>query len=357
MTVIDQFKIKGKVKEIKPFGTGHINDTFLVVTEADSPNYLLQKMNANVFENIDQLMDNVVKVTQHIRKKLEENKEANADREGLNLIPTLEGKTYLKEGDNYWRLFLYVSNSVCHETADIKRAKEGGKAFGKFQLLLSDLTADDFHITIPDFHNLRKRLDTFWRAVERDSKGRVKEVVQEIKGVKSRMEEMLIVDSKIENKELPTRIVHCDTKLSNVLFDLEEKAICVIDLDTVMPGCVLSDFGDSIRTFANTGKEDDNDLSNVSFDMDVFKAYAEGFLHEVGGILTKDEINLLAFSSKYMTYMQAVRFLTDYLDGDKYFKTDYEKHNLIRTKAQLALLKNMEAQDEKMKKIIQDFMY
>jgi thiamine kinase-like enzyme len=252
-------------------------------------------------------------------------------------------------------MFIFISDHRSYERVDsLHKAFEGGKAVGRFQALLSDLPGDPLHETIPDFHNIVRRLETFHSVISDDPAGRVSSAVKEIAEIISRGEEMKVIIRLGEEGRIPIRITHNDTKFNNILFDSNDRALCIIDLDTVMPGYVHYDFGDAIRTATNTANEDSPDLSSVSMDTGIYEAYAKGYLAETKGTLNDTEIEYLAFAPKLLTYIMATRFLTDYLDGDKYYKIKYPEHNLQRNRVQIALLRSMEANYQKMQQIIKN---
>ncbi len=353
--IVPEFRINGKPFESRRIGAGHINDTFLVKIHQESGHdYVLQRINRRIFRDIPKLMDNIERVTSHIRGRIGIIPGSDPDRECLTLIPAIDGKKYfLDERGDYWRM--YISIKDCH-SYDIVRtagqAFEGGRAFGCFQASLADLPGGPLHETIPDFHNIIKRLNDFFSVIQRDPLNRAVTVKQETAFVEKRVNEMMKVLDLAGQGKIPLRITHNDTKFNNVLLDENDKALCIIDLDTVMNGYVLYDFGDSIRTTANTGAEDEKDLRKVSMNISLFEAFATGFLSQLAGHLKNDEKDILAFSSGLMTFIIGLRFFTDYIDGDNYFKIHYPEQNLIRTRAQFKLLESMEGQYENMQRIV-----
>ena len=357
--ILEKFDIKGECKEYKVFGSGHINTTYIVTYSdgGEEVKYILQNVNTNVFSNIDELMENVFAVTSHLRKKIRENG-GDPERETLHYIKTKSGEKYLRVGDKAYRAYRFVDKSKSYDRVDSPELfKESALAFGRFQRYLSDFPAESLYVTIPNFHNTIWRYENeFLPAVMKDIKNRAKNCQAEIELINSRKHEFSYLTDMIENGALPLRVTHNDTKLNNVMFDEEtDEAICVIDLDTVMPGLSLYDFGDSIRFGACTAAEDEKDTDKVKIDLDYFAAYANGFLSEAGDSLTDSERDNLAFASKLITLELAMRFLTDYLNGDTYFKTDYSKHNLVRAKAQLALALDMEKHMNEMEEIIRHY--
>jgi len=354
--VCKQFQFQGTLRKGFPYGSGHINDTYKVETiEEDKFDYILQRVNHHVFKDVPGLMENVERVTSHIRKKMEGIEGINPDREVLTVIPTGDGSSYYKDDDgNYWRMYIFIWDNRSYDQVDSpEKAYEGGSMFGKFQALLADLPGKPLNETIPNFHNIEWRLDTFEEILARNPVGRANEISDEIKFVRDRAEEMKTILNLGRKGLIPQRITHNDTKFNNVLLDQNDKGLCVIDLDTVMPGYVHYDFGDSIRTSTNTAAEDEADLSRVEMDIKLFEAYARGFLEHTKDTLNEAEIDHLAFSGKLLPYMIGLRFLTDFVDGDNYFKTKHEKHNLQRARAQFKLLQSMERQFEEMKAIIE----
>lgn len=353
--IFGYFDTEGTYLKGEPYGSGHIHDTFRIETlEADKDDYILQRLNNKIFKNIPELQHNIERVTVHLRNKLREIPGSNIKRECLKLIPSHEGKTWIVDKDgNYWRMYIFISNHHSYNFVDSPdKAFEGGKAIGRFQAMLSDMPAPPLFETIPWFHNIEKRLKTFNEKVSEDPVGRVGSVRAEIDMVLERAEEMKIILKLGDEGKIPLRITHNDTKFNNILLDENDKALCVIDLDTVMPGYVHYDFGDAIRTAANTASEDENELSKVKMDITLFKAYAEGYLSETVKTLNDVEKEYLAFAPRLITYTIALRFLTDFIDGDNYFKIHHKLHNLQRARAQLQLVLSMEEQYEEMKSII-----
>ena len=329
LNILDQFQLTEKVVSAEPFGNGHINDTLKVTNEKGEIKYVLQRINHLIFTNVDMLQNNIQIVTSHIRKKLEEKGENDIDRKVLTFLPT----------------------------KDNKLSYEAGKAFGDFQSMLADIPEGTLGETIPNFHNMEFRLEQFHDAVKNNAAGRLDEVKDLIEEIEKRAEAMCIQERLYREGKLKKRTNHCDTKVNNMMFDTEtDKVLCVIDLDTVMPGFVLSDIGDFIRTGANTGAEDDENLDNVNVNIDIFKAYTRGYMEKVKSFLTPMEIKLLPYGGRLLTYMQTVRFLTDYINGDTYYKIRSPKHNLIRTKAQFKLLQSLEAHADEMDAFMSEWL-
>jgi Ser/Thr protein kinase RdoA (MazF antagonist) len=353
--VYEHFVAEGTFLKGEPYGSGHIHDTFRIETlERDRDDYILQRLNNKIFKNIPGLQHNIERVTIHLRNKLSSIKGSDIKRECLTLIPSKEGNTWIVDKDgNFWRMYIFISNHHSYNYVDSPdKAFEGGKAIGRFQAMLSDMPGYPLSETIPWFHNIEKRLDMLTATIRENPAGRVESVEKEIEQILRRAEEMKIILRLGKEGKIPMRITHNDTKFNNILLDENDKALCVIDLDTVMSGYVHYDFGDAIRTAANTASEDENDLSKVKMDIGLFKAYSEGYLSETVETLNDVEKEYLAFAPRLITYTIAVRFLTDYIDGDNYFKIHHPLHNLQRSRAQLRLVMSMEEQYEEMRGII-----
>jgi Ser/Thr protein kinase RdoA (MazF antagonist) len=297
-------------------------------------------------------MRNIQLVTDHIREKLETAGVSDVERRVLQLVPTKDGKLYYRtEGGDYWRLYVLVEPATSQEKVTPKSAELTGEAFGRFQRQLADLPFDALCESIPNFHNMEFRLQQLDEALAADPVGRKAACTDIIDAINSRREEMCLAERLFREGKLPKHINHCDTKVNNVLFDEEGKPICIVDLDTVMPGFVFSDFGDFMRTAANTGAEDDPILDNIRVDLEVFEAYARGYLKEAT-FLTEVEKELLPYGCRLLTYMQTVRFFTDWINGDTYYKIAYPEHNIVRTRAQLRLLEEQEKSRAQMEQII-----
>lgn len=351
-SIVSHFNTKGTVNEIQPLGSGLINDTYKVTTlEADAPDYVLQRVNHAIFQNVEMLQANIEAVTRHIRKKLVEQGADDIDRKVLSFIPADTGKTYWYDGENYWRIMTFIPNAKTYETVDAEYSYYVGVAFGNFQAMLADIP-DELGETIPDFHNMEFRLKQLRDAVAADAVGRVKEVQYYLDEIEKRAEEMCKGERLYRESKLPKRVCHCDTKVNNMMFDEEGKVLCVIDLDTVMPNFIFSDFGDFLRSAANTGAEDDENLDNVNFNMEIFKAFAKGYLESAKVFLLPIEVENLPYAAALFPYMQCVRFLADYINGDTYYKTKYPEHNLVRTKAQFKLLQSVEEHTPEMQEFI-----
>ena len=347
--ILSHFAIKGTVNAIAPLGNGLINTTYKVSTdEPECPDYVLQHINNAVFPDVELLMDNILAVTSHIRGKLEHNGTDDIDRKVLSFIPVKEsGKYYLLDGEDYWRVMKYIPRSVTKSEVTPETSYEVGRTFGEFQSMLVDIPVT-LGETIKDFHNMEFRLRQLRDAVCEDRAGRVADVRYYIDELEKRADAMCEGERLYRDGKLAKRICHCDTKVDNMMFDEDGSILCVIDLDTVMPNFIFSDFGDFLRSAANTGDEDDKDLDRVNFNMEIFKSFAKGYLETAGKFLTQVEIEHLPYAAALFPYMQTVRFLTDYINGDTYYKTSYPHHNLIRTKAQFKLLQSVERQTPEM---------
>ena len=338
-----QFDLSSEAIDAQPCGSGLINDTYLITTASEEePNYILQRITHSIFTDVDLLQANMVKITEHIRKRLQQAGAKDIDRRTLTVIPTKDGKLYYYDGESYWRVTIAIRDSFTHEQATPEMAYRTGRAFGEFHAYFIGDDIPQLGETIPDFHNMSARLQQLRDAVKADKVGRLAKAQPIVDEFLSRAEEMTLAERLYAEGKLPKRISHCDTKVNNILFDADDNLLCVIDLDTTMPGFVLSDFGDFIRTAGNTGLEDDTDLSRVGLNMDVFRAFTKGYIETAAPMLTEVEKKLLPFGAKLLTYMTAVRFLTDYLKGDVYFKTQYPEHNWQRTLAQRQLLKSLD---------------
>lgn len=298
-------------------------------------------------------MDNIIAVTTHIRRKLEAAGTNDIDRKVLTFVPlTSNGKFYYVHTDgSYWRIMLFIPDAVTKTGVTPESSYEVGETFGNFQAMLADIPVE-LGETIPNFHNMEFRLQQLRDAVKEDKAGRVAEVKDLLEEIERRADEMCKGERLHREGKLPKRICHCDTKVDNMMFDQDGNVLCVIDLDTVMPNFVFSDFGDFLRSAANTGKEDDKDLDAVNFNMEIFKSFAKGYLKSARSFLTPVEIENLPYAAKLFPYMQAVRFLADYLNGDTYYKTAYPGHNLVRTRAQFKLLQSAEAHEAEMQAFI-----
>lgn len=352
LEITKEFQIEGTAKSAVVYGSGHINDTFLVAGEK---RYILQRMNHHIFPHPEEVMENILGVTGFLKKKIEK---AGGDtaRETLTVIPTKAGKGFFLDNDGeYWRMYHMIEDAVSYDKAENQQIfYESAAAFGKFQQLLADYPAETLHETIVGFHDTKARYQAFEKAVKEDSCGRAGEVAAEIAFFQERKELSQVLGEMQRLGKLPLRVTHNDTKLNNIMMDKATgKGICIIDLDTVMPGLAVNDFGDSIRFGASTAAEDEQDLSKVSCDLQLFESYVQGFLAGCAGKLTENEIAMLPMGAKVMTYECGMRFLTDYLQGDAYFKIHREKQNLDRARTQIQLVKDMEQKWSKMEQIVE----
>lgn len=351
--IASNFTIEGKIDEIKPLSGGLINASYLVTTDKGA-RYVLQKKNGNIFKNVPAMMENIINVTEHIRKKVKKD-DGDTEREVMTVIFTPQGKAYHQdENGEYWTMSLFIPETLTIETADTPElAFKGGEGIGKFQRQLADFTKP-LNPTIPGFHDLRFRFQQWDEALHNDKAKRAAKVSEEIKWVEKRRDEMLKFWELVETGKLPKRVTHNDTKISNILFDKEGNVLCVIDLDTVMSNTVLADYGDAIRSFTNPVPEDYADAEKAKMNLDIFNAYTAGFLSQTADSLTPTELEYLAFGPRYITFEQVLRFLMDYIDGDTYYHTEYPEHNLVRTHVQQKLLESMEENYDKMKQSVKD---
>ncbi len=360
--LISQFAFDGSLAKVEEMTAGNINTTYkLTFTRSDGSDiqYVLQKINTFVFKDPVGLMNNSEMVVEHIAGKLDK-MGSHDDRRTLYFIPTVKGDyLYHHEADNsFWRADIFVVGATAYNSIeDPRHFYEAGRGFGEFQKQLSDFPAEKLAVTIPDFHNTPKRFCTFVEAVYRDDAGRVSSVEEEIDFVFAHRKLTGKVAELIKSGELPLRVTHNDTKLNNVLLDNETgKALCVIDLDTVMPGTVLFDYGDAIRYGACTAAEDEPDVNKVGLDMELFRQFTDGFVSEIADTLTETEIRALPLGALVITCEQVIRFLTDYINGDTYFKTTYPNHNLDRTHTQMKLLTEMEAHFDEMQAYVDELL-
>ena len=341
--IVSRFEIAGKVTDVRPMGEGLINDTYKVFTDvSDKPTYVLQRINNAIFQDVDMLMDNINKVTEQLRRK---------NKNTLRFLQTKDGKPYHFDGEKYWRMMVFVPDSITYQAVTPEYSYIAGKSFGEFESLLSDLNEPLGEI-IPDFHNIEFRLKQLRDAVAENRVGRVAEVQYYLDEIFKREEKMTIGERLFREGKLPKRVCHCDTKVNNMLFDKEGNVLCIIDLDTVMPSFVFSDYGDFLRTAANTGLEDDPNLDNIDFNMEIFKAFTKGYLEGTKDFLLPIEKENLPYAAMLFPYMQTVRFLADYINGDTYYKIKYPEHNLGRTKAQWRLFERAEAKEMEMKSLV-----
>lgn len=361
LRITEKFEIKGEPEHIDPHGNGHINDTYLLtcrISPEENSRYILQRMNHEVFKDPRGLMENITGVTTFLQKKISENG-GDPEREALCVIPLKDGGSYSEEEDGtFWRMYRFVEGADSYDV--VERPEdfyESAVAFGNFQKLLAEYPAKSLHETIPNFHNTVDRLDKFKKAVAADTIERAAGVKDEIQFVLDREDDCRVLCDMLASGEIPLRVTHNDTKLNNIMLDHKTgKGICVIDLDTVMPGSALYDYGDSIRFGANTGAEDEKDLSKISCDLELFALYTKGFIEGCGGSLTQKEIRMLPMGAKLMTLECGMRFLTDYLEGDHYFKIHRPEHNLDRCRTQFCMVKDMENKWGQMQEIVEKYL-
>ncbi len=358
--IVKHFKFEGDFLEASPYGFGHINDTYAArFRKANGAirRYILQRINHNVFKKPEELMQNIERVTTHLRRKIIA-AGGDPERETLNLIPTLEGKAFYRtQAGDYWRAYIFIADAQTYEVVEsLDHVYSAAKAFGRFQKLLSDFPAAQLHETIPGFHHTGKRFEAFVEAVERDVKNRAYSAGADIEFVEKRAGDISILVNLLEQGKLPERVTHNDTKFNNVMIDAKTgKGMCVIDLDTVMPGLSLYDFGDCVRTGAALAAEDERDLSKVGIGLDIFDRLVHGYLEAARDFLTPIEIDHLPFSAKLMTLECGMRFLADHLSGDVYFKVHRENHNLDRFRTQLKMIRDMEEKFEEMVRIVEKY--
>ena len=354
---IAAFALDGTPVSYELYGSGHINDTHLLITErADGSRrrYILQRINHVVFPHPDEVMENILNVTRHLQREIEA-RGGEVERETLTVVPTKEGAPYYRDSIGcYWRIYLFVEDNLSLDKVETaEQFYQSAVAFGRFQSRLADFPADTLHEAIVNFHNTPVRYENLMRAVAADAKGRRAECAEEIAFAEARREFCGTLYRAHEEGKLPLRVTHNDTKLNNILFDAKtNEPICVIDLDTIMPGFSVNDFGDSIRFGATTAAEDETDLSKVEIDLNLFETFARGFIEGCGGRLTEAEIALLPVGAKMMTLECGMRFLTDYLEGDVYFRVHREKHNLDRARNQFRLVSSMEEHWAEMEAIV-----
>lgn len=352
--VLEAFNIDVQKAQIKPLTAGHINHTFLINVGGEK--FILQKINTRVFKNPDAVMDNIFLVTDHIRSYLKAQGK-NSERRVLNFLKTARGEKYFKtDGGDCFRVYRFIENSLSFEKAESRSQLQScGEAFGEFLKMLTSLSPELLSETIPDFHNIPKRFEAFLESIRLDCKGRLCEVLQEVEYIKSFKDYVSVLEKAHAESRLPIRIVHNDSKMANILFDSDSgDAICVIDLDTVMPGYIVTDFGDSIRSGASDSAEGDN--TSASFSVELFEAYLKGFLKGCGDFISRDEISLLPDGAIIMTFECAMRALKDYLDGDVYYNINYPTQNLDRARNQIALLKEMKKKETTMREIVERYM-
>jgi thiamine kinase-like enzyme len=352
--IASNFRYSGKIVSFKPLGEGHINKTYLVIT--DKSKYTLQMINTNVFTDPVGLMENIYNITEFLKKKIVKNG-GDPERETLTVIQTINNDfLYFDDSGNAWRSYLYIDDAItCQEPTSTQLIYDSGYAFGTFQNMLHDYEADKLNETIKDFHNTVQRVKNLVEAVKNNLSGRAEQVREEINFVISRKNDCSIIVDMIKNGKIPLKVTHNDTKLNNVLFDKEtNRPICILDLDTVMPGSILYDFGDALRIIGSSAVEDEKDLSKVHFLIDNFRVFTKGYLDSIGKNITEEEVALLAFSVKLITLEIGMRFLTDHINGDIYFGIHREGHNLDRARTQFKLVREIEEKIDLMVSIVNE---
>lgn len=357
--IVTHFQLDGRFIDAVPYGSGHINDTYASRFQVGDATvrYIHQRVNHNVFRTPDKLMENVERVTTYARRQIVA-AGGNPDRESLTLLPTVDGEPYyISPEGNYWRTYIFIEGAKTYDVPeDPQMVYNGSKAFGKFQRLLSTLPGGRLHETIPNFHHTRRRFDAFAEALKADVKNRAASAKSEIDFVLQREADTSVLVDMLAEGKLPERVTHNDTKINNVMIDdVTGEGVCVIDLDTMMPGSALYDFGDSVRTAAALAAEDEKDLSKVGVNLDMFGRLAHGYLDTARDFLTPTEMDYMAFSAKLMTFECGVRFLTDYLQGDVYFKIHRDGHNLDRCRTQWGMVADMEQKMDQMNAIVDKF--
>ncbi len=359
--IVSRFRAWGDMIEVQPHGNGHINDTFKVTFSmaGASVHYLLQRINHQIFKDPPALMDNILRVTNHLRQKLAQSGYADVTRHSLCVVITRDGHTCHHDPDgNWWRMYLFVEGAITYDKVEsVRQAYEAARAYARFQLCLADLPAPRLHETIPDFHHTPKRLQALQEVIRRDPFNRAAEVKPEIAFVESRAAMCGRLIERSARGEIPERITHNDTKFNNVMLDEKTwEGICVVDLDTVMPGLVLYDFGDMVRSATAAAAEDEQDVRKVRMRLEVFEALASGYLSEASAFLNPAEREELVFSARLITMEIGMRFLTDYIQGDTYFKIKRPSHNLDRCRGQFKMVESMESQEEAMERIVAGFL-
>jgi len=353
--LFSKFALEGTLAAVQPYGSGHIHETFRLRTrERECPDYVLQRINMNVLKDVPRLMENIVRVTEHMRRKIAAIPGADPDREVLRVVPSRDGRQFHQDSHgNFWRCYVFIDHQRQSDRVESPgQALEAGKLFGRFIELLSDLPGPPLHETIPAFHNVEHHLDQFKEVLQADPLLRRDEAAKEIIFVQERAEEMKRILVLGREGRIPLRVTHNDTKFNNILFDGKGRARCLVDLDTVMPGYVHYDFGDAIRSGCNRAREDESEPGKAGLDIELFAGYAKGFLRSLRGRLSGEETTHLAFSARLFAYMVGLRFLNDHLDGDRYFKIRRPGHNLQRARVHFQLLLDMERRGAEMEDIV-----
>ena len=354
LRLLPHFRFEGDFRRMEELKSGNVNRTYRLTYDDGGVqrDYVLQRINTYAFHDPERMMENIAGVTDHLRRALIARGES-PERRVLEVIRTTEDKPLYIDGEDVWRAYAFIGNAFAYDTVDPAAFYEVGRGFGNFQKLLIDYPAERLYESIPDFHNTYKRFFQLMRAIDEDKAGRAREVKEEIEFFFDRRRMLWSIVELIENGVLPLRVTHNDTKSNNVMLDRDSgKAICVIDLDTVMPGSVLYDYGDAIRFGANAAAEDEPDTGRIALDLSKARAFTEGFMAETNGFLTREELTRLPLGIKVLTGELAMRFLTDYLDGDLYFKTAYPQHNLVRARAQIALLRDIERKEDQLQALV-----
>lgn len=356
ITIFNRFATDSIPQSVEPMGAGLINDTYRVVAQKDGKpcGFVLQRINHHIFKNVDQLMFNICAVTDHIRQKLTDQGASDIERKVLTFLPLrYKNQFYCEERGEFWRVMKLIPEAHTKEEISPESAYLVGVAFGNFESMLADLKTP-LYDTIPDFHNMEFRLRQLEEAIENDDCGRLKQVKYYVEQVRQRADEMCKAERLGREGKLPKRVCHCDTKVNNMMFSKEGEVLCVIDLDTVMPSFIFSDYSDFLRTGANPVAEDEEDLTQIDFDLEIFKSFTKGYIESASSFLTPLEIEMLPYAVGLFPYMQCVRFLTDYINGDTYYKIKYPDHNLVRTKAQFRLLEKIEEKMPQIQTIIRE---
>lgn len=351
--IVSQFATQGQLLDPRPLKVGIINESYILpAAEKGGKGYFLQRINHHIFQNVDGLQRNIARVTDHIRQKLREAGETDIERKVLQLVPTKDGQLYyLSPEGEYWRMYELIERAKSYNQVTPHSAELAGEAFGRFHCQLADLPFSELCESIPNFHNMEFRLQQLQDAIRDDKAGRVAANRDIIEDMMRRADDMCLAERLFREGKLPKRINHCDTKVNNMMFDEDGTPLCIVDLDTLMPGFVLSDFGDFMRTAACTAPEDDPNVENIHVNMEIFEAYTRGYLR-TATFLTEMEKSLLPYGARLLSYMQAVRFFTDYLNGDTYYHIDYPEHNIVRTRAQMRLLEEQEKMQSEMERIV-----
>ncbi len=353
--ISEYFQIEGNILSVNPHGNGHINSTYKIDTDKDKK-YIIQKINTAIFKKPNELMENIENVTTHL-KNIILSQNGDVSREVLNVIKTVDGQLFYTDNDaTVWRMYDFIPDTICLDVpTSSKEVYLTGLSFGKFTGQMDSFPADKLFETIPNFHNTPSRYNDFENAVKENKSGRADEAKKEIEFVRERKEFCKLFTSNIGKDKLPLRVTHNDTKLNNILFDAKSgKPITIIDLDTVMPGLSLYDYGDALRTGATTAAEDERDLSLMHFDLELFRAFTKGYLEGCGKMLTDFEIKMLPYAAKMMTFECGIRFLADHIAGDVYFKIHREGHNLDRCRTQFKLVEEMEANQAELERIVDE---